>query len=340
MSYLFNQIIVLYLCLRTVMGADTVKNRNYVFMVFWPKNIYEFIQYFGRAYVLQDVTLYIALKGRYEKVMLVRKKNLKDLPKNSTVFYSAVPFSRGTEMQGEYLYNYLNEFDLNFIPQPHEIRFWENKIFMHEKFEDLGIPHPKSIIVRKGYKQSALNELSFPVLSKIPNGNHSRGIVSHKEVFSLQAYLEKAFNEKSDIGFIIQEQMDITFDVRVVTIKDKVVYHYWRDKILSDSFISTSTSNGSALRIDILPQHIIDVCIESSKRLNLNLAAYDITFVKNGSNIHPFIFEVSPSFLLNPIPDKYYLNKPYKEYKKNYLLFNKNRIDQFIELKRNYVESI
>lgn len=339
MSYLINQIVVLYLCTRTIWKVEKVRNGNTVFMVFWPSNLFDYIQYLGRAYVLQDVTLYVALKRKYENVRLVRKWKLILLPKNSKVFYSAVPFSRGNEMQGEYLYNYLKTFDLDFVPKPDEIRFWENKIFMHKKFEEHDIPHPKSVTIDHSSKNGNLSELTFPVLSKIPNGNHSRGIVSHADLTALKFYIEKFFTDNHYPALIIQEQMDIKFDIRVVTIKDEVVYYYWRDKVSSDSFISTSTSNGSALRIESLPKEIMDVCVESSKRLGLGMAAYDITYEQE-TNIVPFIFEVSPSFLLNPIPPHNFLKRPYLEYKKNYALFNKNRMSQFIELKTKYVNSL
>lgn len=175
-------------------------------------------------------------------------------------------------------------------------------------------------------------------MTKILNGNHSRGIISHKDETSLLNYLLKMKNRS--IKVLLQEQLDIKFDIRVVTVNFKVEYYYWRDKVNSDEFTTTSTSNGSILRLDLLPREVVDCAEDASIKLGLRLAAFDITFFNIDSKIVPIIFEVSSSFLLNPLPQGKYLNLPYKVYKDSVFLFTKNRISQFINLKTKYVKNL
>ena len=54
----------------------------------------------------------------------------------------------------------------------------------------------------------------------------------------------------------------------------------------------------------------------------------------------PVVFEVSPSFLLNPIPEVRLLNGPYLKYKSYWWRFTKDRIEQFIKIKEKYVNNL
>lgn len=334
--YLYRQIVVLILLIKSLAKQKYSPFDSVAFFLFWPSSFFEFIQYFGRAYVLQDVTLYIALRKRFNNVHLIRKSTLSKLTSDSRVFYSAVPFKRGIYNQGEYMFKILSEFDCIFFPSPKEIRFWENKDFMHQEFDRLEIPTPVTHLI--SHSQMIPNKIKFPVLTKILNGNHSRGIVSHNSQSELNSFLK--FTLRDGVPVLLQEQLDIEFDLRVVTVNFKIVYFYWRDKIRSDKFNTTSTSNGSCLRLDPLPSDII-LCIEdSSKKLGLRLAAFDITYKKIDFENHPVIFEVSPSFLLNPIPDNELFNGPYLNYKKSWWKFTNDRISQFIVLKEKYVNAV
>lgn len=315
-----------------------VEGDECAYLIFWPNSLFDYIHYFGRAYILQDVTLYVALSKHYGRIRLVRYQNCLDLNSSEIVYYSAVPFGKGGVNQGEHLYDKISKISASCYPSAQEIRFWENKDYMHGMFDKIDVPCPKTYVLDSEISLENI-VIDFPVLTKIPNGNHSRGIVSHDNVESLSKFLMS--NDNKGKVFLLQQQLDIKFDIRVVTIGDKVVYHYWRDKQESNVFTTTSTSNGSTLRVDALPQELVDCVTRVSKDLGLLMAAYDITYSENNKHISPVIFEVSPSFLLNPIPkDINTLNSPYVEYKNSTRRFIQDRLEQFVLLKIDYVKEV
>lgn len=335
--YFYRQLVVLVHLVRSLLRVQAVKNKSECYMVFWPQTFNAMVNYFGRAYVLQDVTLYLALKSVYGRVKIRTYSECLKLGQDEEIFYSAVPFGRKGLNQGEHLYNLISQLNSKCYPSATEIRFWENKDYMHQQFEEFKIPSPKTWLVHTASQVGSIN-IDFPILTKILNGNHSKGIISHKNDEELRNYLSQNLSHYG--ALLLQEQLNIGFDIRVVTINYKVVYHYWRDKKITKEFNTTSTSNGSRLRVDPLPQEVVICAESSSKKLGLKLAAFDITYSQSEDKIIPSIFEVSPSFLLNPIPEEKMLEKPYINYKKKWNKFVIDRIAQFTKIKEIYVKEI
>ena len=57
--------------------------------------------------------------------------------------------------------------------------------------------------------------------------------------------LEISFNKVNSL--LVQEIVPMTRDARVVVVGNKVVYSYWRNKLITNDFTTTSTNNGSVL---------------------------------------------------------------------------------------------
>ena len=310
------------------------------FIVFSPRSLRQLLHYFGRAYVLQDVTLFIAAKRVFGNVKWISPSKLSSLSNNAIVVHSVTPFFSfdiyPNENQGESNYLFYKDFEFTLLPSADECRFWENKEYMHRKFLEHNIPHPKTQVLFSRNEQISPSDLSFPLLSKIVDGNHSRGIVWHKNAESLKNLLQDV---NASFPLLLQEIVDTSFDIRVVVSNGEVVYHYWRHKNTSGIFKTTSTSNGSALDLSPLPDIIKKTCEESARKLSLSVAAFDITYTVDKTGVErPIIYEVSSSFLLNPIPDNSFNGKPYLEYKKRLLKFNWQRIKQFTDLKEGHLK--
>ncbi len=317
-----------------------------VYVVFWPRSLPDLIDYLFRGYLIQDYVLLKALDESGYKAKVVRWRGLDRIPKNSVVCYSMTKSTTLIKVdsrisQGESLYLELTtKKDFRFFPNPIESRMWENKEFMHKVFEEKNIPTPVTEIVNSVEALSYL-EIKFPVLTKSPNLNQSKGIDVHFNAKSLTNAVERKLLQSKVV--IIQELLDISFDIRVVVISGKVVYHYWRHKVSSlddDSFSSTSTVNGGLIDIDELPLDIIEESLIAARKLGLSLAAFDVTYVLKKGKKEVVFFEVSPSFILNPIPklesDR---NRPYVRYKAKYWRFNVELINQFIEIKKIQIKA-
>lgn len=348
MEKYLGKIIGLFICLYYFISNRflnrKLKNSKIIYYAIWPKNFNELLIYFFRSFFLQDVVLLKALASKGLYTELVFFKNLKLLPKGSSVVYTLTPFSPKKRKypkmsQGESLFEYLNSFsDLQFYPPVSEIRFWENKSYMHQKFDEYSIPSPKTIVIYDIPEDEILDQIQFPILTKLPNSNQSKGIDIHYEIPSLLKTIDNKL--KIADAVIIQEIREITFDIRVVVINNKVVYHYWRHKNnLEEGFTTTSTSNGGILDTKELPHSIKESCIITANKLNLGCAAFDVTFDSFMDYDDICFFEVSPSFMLNPLPKQDEIQGPYSQYKKSYLRFYKELIHQFTELKKLQINS-
>jgi glutathione synthase/RimK-type ligase-like ATP-grasp enzyme len=76
-------------------------------------------------------------------------------------------------------------------PPKADILLWENKVYMHSKFDELDINAPKTIIISHNQIDLNLieNTLNYPFLIKEPFSNHSRGIyfINSRDELIMQA---------------------------------------------------------------------------------------------------------------------------------------------------------
>ena len=199
------------------------------------------------------------------------------------------------------------------FPSSTEALYWENKIYMYFQFEKKQINFPKTILVRE-HKDilKVEKELSFPVISKIDNGSGSKGIIEIKSDKELRLLSEFKF------PYLIQNRLNISKDCRIVILNFKYHHHYFRNNTATN-WHPTSTSMGSYLSYEQLPEKIIEEIEHKTKNLNLRIAAYDICW-ENDDLSSPIVFlEVSPGYLPNP---KYFGKKKYKDWKTDF--FGKN----------------
>jgi len=220
------------------------------------------------------------------------------------------------------------------FPSSREADYWENKIFMYSKFEEYQINHPKTTKITNQQDLSKItNDHLFPVISKIDNGSGSTGIVQVKSDSELGLLSDFQY------PYLIQNRLNITRDCRIVILNFQYNNHYFRNNT-SINWHPTSTSMGSYLSYEELPEDIIEKVIEVTKTLNLRVAAYDICW-DNDDFSSPIIFlEVSPAYLPNP---KYYGTKKYKDWKTYFFSKNpywKSNVDNIFSQKLDLLRDI
>jgi hypothetical protein len=199
----------------------------------------------------------------------------------------------------------------NFIfPTSHSCEYWENKVFMHQKFEELNINTPKTCRFSSDFNSLSIRKLRFPVLYKPAHSSSAIGIAKFDNLDSLEAHISKS----NDSEFLIQEWIDIKRDLRLIYIGDELVVHYWRIN-QSKEWKPTSTGFGSKVDFDYLPAMWMDYLFSVYKKLNIESAAFDIAWHLDDLNSLPYILEVSPSYMPNPKPPVNYANISYSEYK-------------------------
>ena len=190
---------------------------------------------------------------------------------------------------------------------------------MFEKFQ---IPFPKTKIIKPSNEESCLltaaSDFNYPFLVKEHFGNHSKGIYHISDLSEFKAALN-ILKENKVTTVAIQELIDNDSDFRIIVIGDKVYQTYKRDKGKSKSWTTTSTSNGSIIDFSALNKDLEEKFIQFTNLLNLSNAAYDASIIDD----EIIIYEVSSSYLTNPEPPEEFKNKPYIDFKKRHLDFDR-----------------
>ncbi|MAC40690.1 MAG: hypothetical protein CMJ05_02720 [Pelagibacterales bacterium] len=311
-------------------------------ILLYPSSFKGWINYFGRAFVLHDFSIIYSLVKSKKKYRFVFRSKFGIL-KNCNVYYSFSSLINDYDFDNhsEYLYFVINKIESlgnNLFPKPKEILLWENKVYMHKIFDKFNISCPKTIIIEKEKFNIKLIEKNFtyPFLIKEPFSNHSKGIYHIKNRENLINISKQSFKNVST--FLIQSLVNMTKDSRVVVVNSSINYSYWRSKKVTSTFNTTSTSNGSALDFTPLSKKNEKIIIDYTKKLNVSIAAYDVTFENDDTESKPIILEVSTSFLLNPIPTGRFLNQPYLKYKASPIKFARDRSKMFLDFKFNVLK--
>jgi len=299
-------------------------NADYIiWMPFWYKK-----QFLLSDDYVKILALYNALAKRKYNVTIYTKKNIGR-------FYNKKIFIIGTKMFNIYnFFDYtsilhliveeLEKQDNTVFPNSYQIKFWENKDFMHKEFERLSINTPKTKIIYSLEELKTYN-FTYPFLLKEIHSCSANGIYKINSWDDLVRYENINFKE----GILVQELLNIKRDLRVILIGNEIVLHYWRIN-LSNEWKPTSTGYGSMVDFETFPEQWRKWIIKQFSKLNLDTGAFDIAWQNDDLKTTPYILEVSPFYQPNPKPPKKLLI-PYGEWKKSFSLIN-NYDKSFIEL--------
>lgn len=208
-------------------------------------------------------------------------------------------------------------------PMSEECLFWENKIYMHQKFAELNVNHPKSFIINiKNFNENSTIPLAFPFLIKEPHSCSSLGLYKinntiefNEKVFGINGLLNK------NGELILQQLVNMRKDMRITLVGDEICLHYWRINKQKE-WRPTATGYGSDVDFISFPEKWRQHLIAEFKKFNMTSLAADITFENDDINTTPLILEVSPFYQPNPAVDLSLINVPYGVYKKQFKLKN------------------
>lgn len=198
-------------------------------------------------------------------------------------------------------------------PSSYEVGFWENKAYMHNRFEELGIQSPKTQIFQN---ISEIQEpIHFPVLLKETHAAGSAGVLKIND----RAELDREVRKRQLAGqneFLLQQLLNIRKDLRVTFVGQEIVLFYWRIN-KSKEWQPTSTGHGSDVDFIFFPEEWKDSILHSFEKLNIRTGAFDITWQNDDLQTEPYILEVSPAFMPNPpMPTAWQGTLSYAAYKK------------------------
>ncbi len=344
LNHFFYQIVlILYLIKAFPFKNFVSKHKKTSENVIWifPSFPFGSFRYFGSAAFFQDISLLSALTAELKdfrvflgpKIGKVRNKNL---------FYSFTDKFNPSKFESNSRFlssilKILEQQKCRLYPSLEELKLWEDKEYMYEKFIKYKIPMPKTSILdihkeKKLLIDEVFNEYSFPFLIKEHFGNHSKGIkyISNRQDFS--KYID-VLKSKGISTFAVQEIIKDDSDYRIIVIAKKIEQSYRRVKSDHVEWTTTSTSNGSVVDFSSLPKSIEKEFISFTESLGLTNAAFDAS-IKDGIIK---VYEVSSSYLTNPEPPNKFNKLPYLKFKKNYRIFIKERIKIVFDLRRKWI---
>lgn len=213
-------------------------------------------------------------------------------------------------------------------PSLKELKYWENKSYMHRSFDKLNISTPKTLIVSKPIDIDSV-DIKYPCLMKECNSSGSLGLHKVENKNELKHLISKQ-NKQGKYEFLVQELINMRKDLRVVFVDGEIVLHYWRIN-KSDTWKPTSTGHGSNVDFVFFPENCRKEISLIIKKLEIRTGAFDIAWENDDLSTKPIILEVSPSYMPNPkIPEKW-SHISYGDYKRKLTLKN-SYVKEYIDL--------
>lgn len=184
------------------------------------------------------------------------------------------------------------------FPNIQESMLWENKIHMHQEFERLGIVSPETHII---FHNDDINDFIEKInpceyIIKEVHSSSSNGIYKIADSDFLKNYHNGAKEP-----YLIQQRINMSKDLRVIFVGEKVVHYYWRINKTKE-WMPTSTSNGSRVDFEHYPTNHTDRIHDVIRKLNIRTGAFDICWENDDILTEPIILEVSPFYQPNPKP--------------------------------------
>ena len=165
------------------------KNIVWIFPTFDVKSIYPYLMKSNTF--LHDIALINSMIENEKKIRIAFGAYPK-FNSGDNVYYNISELFKKERYTNysESIIETINELESNGIimfPKLEEVKFWENKEWMHLEFERLNINHPRSIIVQKS--DSPYN-FKFPFLIKEVHSCGSKGVYKIDNKFDLNMRVE------------------------------------------------------------------------------------------------------------------------------------------------------
>ncbi len=271
-----------------------------------------------------DIANLIALLNLNQKYKLSFGKSIHGFSNRYIVLNTTDSFNTIHDMGSVHgMYRVINELEKNgnvVYPNSYDVMYWENKVYMYQRFMDLGINHPKTTFYHS--RQEILNtDLVFPCLLKEVHSHASLGVHLLKSKGDLITLLDAQDLLDRNRILIVQDLINIRKDLRVVLVANHIVSHYWRIN-LSSEWKPTSTSHGSDVDFVSFPEQWRDHIVKEFSKLKMITGAFDIAWQDDDLSTQPLFLEVSPSYQPNPPFNVRMKPYSYGQFKKRFSIFS------------------
>ena len=316
-------------------------NANYII---WAPNFFDLRGFLSGDNFQKVMFSYYFLKKENKLATIYTKKNIGRFTKKNIIFFasdvynvfgfnnyvnSLIDITKSLESQNNHVF-----------PNIHEVRFWENKAYMHEFFESEFIRTPNTKIYDINNFNSYSVEIKYPLLLKDEHSCSGKGIYKITSKEEMDIFIANFKSTPVRKKIILQNLLNIRRDLRVILVGEEIVLHYWRIN-LSEEWKPTSTSYGSNVDFDNFPEQWKSWIIESFVKLKLRTGAFDIAWENDDLSTEPYILEVSPFYQPNPRPKSKDDLENYGQWKKSTRLHNSYQlslVNTFQDIQEKFIE--
>ena len=201
-----------------------------------------------------------------------------------------------------------------------ETAFWENKVHMHQRLEDVDAPTPETRIVTSENWQSVPFDIE-PVLIKEEHSASSAGVYHFSTSHEAREFVAK-YQFRPAESLIMQEVVrGATRDLRLTLVGDRSIESatYWRTKsreaLSRSEWTTTATTYNSLVDHSNIPESVVPFAAHYMHQLGVRTAGVDLMWVDDDVSRDPVILEFSPYYQPNPPKPVKYDNLSYKEFK-------------------------
>lgn len=167
-------------------------------------------------------------------------------------------------------------------------RFAHSKVYEAAMMNRIGISHPKTYQAVNSSTYSAhADEVSFPIIAKPIDGQKGQGI---EKIMSKEQYL--SFFAKNPKGYLFQEYLKITYDIRVLVVAGQALGAMKRHIIPGD-FRSNASLGARTEKIE-LTDDLRSLAVRAAKVMDYEVAGVDI--IKDGGRLYVLEINSSPQW--------------------------------------------
>ena len=269
-----------------------------------------YIDYFGTYFSSKDGDTYInylkkddvtkkiippSMKGGssdYEKPLKISTEDTlflyRDLPPDRRSWRDMI---FGLEVRGYYLLNNTKCYNICGSKYMTDV---------HLRRNDLRTPNTVRVLHSED-SERAFNELNtkFPVILKMSTGSQTGvGVLLIDNMRTLHATVQMALLVDNSLSLILQEYIEIDYDIRAIVLGDEVIASMKRKVIKGDDFRSNVSLGAEAEPIE-LTELEKENAIKANKSVNGKLTGVDMFPSKNRETEQPYILEVNsnPGFV-------------------------------------------
>lgn len=201
-----------------------------------------------------------------------------------------------------------------------ETAFWENKVHMHQAFDETGAPTPKTRVLTETTWQSVDFDIE-PALIKMEHSSGSAGIYYFSTASEAHAFVSK-YRFRPTENLIMQEVVPgATRDLRLTMVGDRLVDSctYWRTKspeaLSAEKWTTTATTYGSMVDHSGIPASAAPFVAKFLKHMEVRTAGVDLIWPNDDLSNDPLILEFSPYYQPNPPKPVKFSHLSYKKFK-------------------------